>query len=108
MDANVFIDSMFTVALVILSIVLVIFMIKTVVGPGVADRVICINMMGTIVVVMIAILALKLDEGYLSDVCIIYALISFLAVVVLCKVYTGVYLEKKDMREKEAKEDANS
>ena len=36
-----------------------------------------------------------LGEGYLADICIIYAMISFLAVVVLTKVYTGVYLDGK-------------
>ena len=34
------------------------------------------------------------------DICLIYAMISFLAVVVLTKVYTGVYLEKKDQEQK--------
>ena len=32
------------------------------------------------------------------DVCLIYAMISFLGVVVLCKVYTGVYLQRKHMK----------
>lgn len=95
MSTAAFINGTYTVALLILSVILLLFMIKTIKGPGVADRIICINMMGTIVVVIIAILALKLSEGYLADICIIYALISFLAVVVLCKVYTGVYLEKR-------------
>jgi multicomponent Na+:H+ antiporter subunit F len=45
--------------------------------------------------VIIAILALMLEEGYLVDICLIYAMISFLAVIVLTKVYMGVYLEKK-------------
>lgn len=45
--------------------------------------------------VMIAILALLLEEGYLVDICLIYAMISFLAVVCLTKVYLGVYQEKK-------------
>ena len=30
--------------------------------------------------------------------CLIYAMISFLGVVVLCKVYTGVYLQRKHMK----------
>ena len=50
--------------------------------------------------VIISILALYLQEGYLVDICLIYAMISFLAVVVLTKVYTGVYLEKKDQERK--------
>ena len=36
------------------------------------------------------------NEGYLVDICIIYAMISFLAVIVLTKVYMGVYQEKKE------------
>ena len=58
------------------------------------------NMMGTMTMVMIAILALLLDEGYLVDICIIYAMISFLAVIVLTKVYIGIYLEKKERGKK--------
>ena len=64
--------------------------------------------------VIISILALYLQEGYLVDICLIYAMISFLAVVVLTKVYTGVYLERKEQKreevseEKEEKEHGNS
>ena len=38
------------------------------------------DMMGTMTMVIIAILAVKMNEGYLVDICIIYAMISFLAV----------------------------
>ena len=57
-------------------------------------------MMGTMVMVIIGILAVKMQEGYLVDICLIYAMISFLAVIVLTKVYTGVYKEKKEKGEK--------
>jgi multicomponent Na+:H+ antiporter subunit F len=69
-------------------------MIRAVKGPRIADRLMAVNMMGTMVMVMIAVLALMLKEGYLVDICLIYAMISFLAVVVLSKVYIGVYEEK--------------
>ena len=46
---------------------------KAVRGPRVADRLVAVNMMGTMVMVMIAILALLMKEGYLVDICIIYA-----------------------------------
>ena len=49
---------------------------------------------------MISILAMKMKEGYLIDICLIYAMISFLSVIVITKVYMGVYREKK-MRKKE-------
>ena len=50
--------------------------------------------------VMIAVLAVLLKEGYLVDICIIYAMISFLSVIVLTKVYMGVYREQKEKGKK--------
>ena len=84
----------------VMAVLLVLCLIRAVRGPRVADRVVAVNMMGTMTMVMIAILALLLHEGYLVDICIIYAMISFLAVVVLTKVYIGIYLEKKERGKK--------
>lgn len=80
--------------LIFLAIILFACLIRAIMGPRVADRVIAVNMMGTVVMVMISILALLLKEGYLMDICLIYACISFLAVVVITKVYLGVFAEK--------------
>lgn len=91
----------FVAALIFLAVMLVLCLIRAIIGPRTADRVVSVNMMGTMVMVMIAILALMLEEGYLADICLIYAMISFLAVIVLTKVYTGVYLEKKEEEEKD-------
>lgn len=89
----------FTVALVFLAVMLILCLIRAIIGPRIADRIVAVNMMGTMVMVMIAILALMLQEGYLADICLIYAMISFLAVIVLTKVYMGVYLTKKEQEE---------
>ena len=86
---------LFIALLILLSFMLLICLIRAVKGPRVADRLMAVNMMGTMVMVMISVLALLLKEGYLVDICLIYAMISFLAVVVLTKVYMGVYREKK-------------
>ena len=80
--------------LIILALMLFACLIRAVRGPRVADRIVAVNMMGTMVMVMIAVLALMLNEGYLVDVCLIYAMISFLAVVIISKVYIGVYEER--------------
>ena len=82
-------------ALVFLAIMVILCLIRAIIGPKIADRVVAVNMMGTMVLVIIAILALLLEEGYLVDICIIYAMISFLAVIILTKVYMGVYVEWK-------------
>ena len=86
---------LFTIALAVLGVLLFLCLLRAILGPRIADRVVGINMIGTIIILMIAILALLLGEGYLVDIAIIYAMLSFLAVVVLAKIYIGVYLARK-------------
>ncbi|MCM1188634.1 MAG: monovalent cation/H+ antiporter complex subunit F [bacterium] len=85
----------FVGVLIILAVLAVLCLVRAIIGPRTADRIVAVNMMGTMVIVMIAVLSFLLGEGYLADICIIYALISFLAVIVLTKVYMGVYMERK-------------
>lgn len=92
---------LFIVCIIILSILILACLIRAIIGPRVADRIMAVNMIGTMTIIMIAVLSAMLDEGYLMDVCLIYAMISFLAVIVLTKVYMGVYLEKKQKRKEE-------
>ena len=86
---------LYIIILIILAVMLFACLIRAIKGPRIADRLMAVNMMGTMVMVMIAILALLLDAGYLVDVCLVYAMISFLAVVVLSKVYIGIYEENR-------------
>lgn len=90
-------QGLFTIVLIILAVLVILCLIRAIIGPRIADRIVSVNMMGTMVIVIIAILTVMLKEGYLADICIIYAMISFLAVIVLTKVYMGVYIEKKEV-----------
>lgn len=93
----------------VLALMLVLCLVRAAIGPRIADRLIAVNMMGTIVIVIIAVLAVVKNQGYLMDICLIYAMISFLAVVVLSRIYTGVYREAKAYeKEKEDKEHADT
>ncbi len=92
---------LFIGALVFLAVMVILCLIRAIIGPRIADRIVAVNMMGTMVMVMIAILALFLEEGYLVDICLIYAMISFLAVIILTKVYLGVYKEWKQRGRKD-------
>lgn len=94
----------FHIILIVLAIMLVLCLIRAIVGPRIADRLVAVNMMGTMVMVIISILALIMNEGYLVDICLIYAMISFLAVVVLTRVYTGVHLEAEHKKKQEVQE----
>lgn len=100
-------DSFSVVILIVLGIIAILCLIRAVIGPKPADRVVACNMMGTIIMAIIAVLAVRLRESYLGDICLVYAMISFLAVVVLCKVYYGAYLARKKKREAE-KENGNN
>ena len=86
---------LYTGILIILAVMACLCLIRAVIGPKVTDRIVAINMIGTMTIVEIAILALYMRESYLFDVCLIYAMISFLAVVVLTKIYEGAYQERK-------------
>lgn len=91
-------DGLFIGAVLVLAVLVIFSIIRSVLGPRIADRIIAVNMVGTMIISIIAILSVYLDENYLVDVCLIYAMISFLGVVVLIKVYTGVYLQRKNMK----------
>lgn len=102
-------DWLFYGMLSVLALMLVLCLIRAVIGPRIADRLVAVNMTGTMVMVIIAILAVLKDQGYLIDICLIYAMISFLAVVVLTRIYTGVYRDVKEHEgKKEEKDHGNS
>lgn len=97
-------DILLTAAIVILGILCFFCLIRSIIGPKIADRIVAVNMIGTMTMMIIAILTVKMKEGFLADVAIIYAMISFLAVVVVVKVYMGVYRERQEKeKEKEQK-----
>ena len=88
-------DWIFYGVLSVQAVMLILCLLRAGKGPRIADRLVAVNMMGTLVMVMIALLAVLKDQGYLVDICLIYAMISFLAVVVLSRIYTGVYRDAK-------------
>lgn len=92
---------LYRVALTVLGISLFFSLFRSIRGPRVADRIVAVNMVGTQTTIIIAILTFMLDEGYLADVALIYTMLSFLAVVLLTKVYLGVYRERQQKKQEE-------
>lgn len=88
----VFISSMIVLSLSIIAIFL-----RAVIGPTVADRIICINMIGTKIIIFICMIAGFLREDFLIDVAIVYALINFISMVVLTYAYGYAY-EKRELK----------
>ncbi len=83
------------VCMIVLGALIMLCLLRAILGPRLADRVVAVNMIGTMTITEIAMFALYLRENYLYDVCLIYAMISFLAVVVLTKIYGGAYQERQ-------------
>lgn len=93
-------DYLFIGAFIIIGICLLFVVIKSIIGPRITDRVVTINMVGTLVVSSIIMLAVHLiNETYLLDVAIIYVLISFLAVIVLSNVFINQYKKNKEEKD---------
>ena len=79
-------DYLFIIALMALALGLFFALLRAIRGPRIADRIMGINMIGSMVSITLAILSVWLRQSWLLDVCILYAMISFLGVVVLAKV----------------------
>ena len=72
-------------SVIFLSITIFICLLRAALGPRFSDRIIAANIIGTKVILLIAVLALIIGENYLVDICLIYAIINFLSVVVLAR-----------------------
>lgn len=92
-------DILFTVMLVFFAVCTVFSLVRAVRGPRIADRIMAVNMTGTLAIMMLAILAVKLKESFLLDVSLIYGMISFVAVVVLSSIYITVHLKRRASEE---------
>lgn len=91
------------VVLVMLGIGMLLALIRAIRGPRTADRLMGINMITTMTTIAICVLAFYLDQIYVLDVSLIYCMMSFLAVVVLTKIYITVH--KEQLRKKLGKEE---
>lgn len=70
---------------IFLSITIFFCLLRAALGPRFTDRITAASIIGTKVIVLIAVMAMIIGESYLVDICLIYAIISFLSVVVLAR-----------------------
>lgn len=96
MSVDVLYNYMYIGLCIILGILIVFAIIKSIIGPKVADRIVAVNMISTIVVMILCVLTVKYEnEGYLSDISILYVMISFVSIIVLANVFINVNMRKK-------------
>jgi multicomponent Na+:H+ antiporter subunit F len=80
---------LFIAALVAFGAMIFLALLRAIKGPRTADRIMGVNMIGTLSLLCLAVIALLLKESWLIDVCLIYGMISFLAVAVLAMTRMG-------------------
>lgn len=85
----------FSIALIWFSILIFAMLIRSILGPRITDRILCINMIGTMVICCITILSRMLKESWLTDVALIYAMISFISVLILATIYIPEHKRRK-------------
>lgn len=85
----------------VLGVAIIFCMARAVKGPRFTDRVVAVNLIGTITIVIMSILSVYMDADFLVDVSITYALLSFIAIVVLTRL---VIIRRRGQQERELAE----
>ena len=70
-----------------MALLIALAMVRAIKGPRITDRLICINLIGTMTIASFAVLTVLLSQSYLVDIALIYALISFVSVLIFAAVY---------------------
>ena len=78
---------LFEGALLWLGVLLLIMLGRAIIGPRITDRILAINMIGTMVSCCICLLSGVLGESYLVDMALLYSMISFVSVLILASTY---------------------
>lgn len=96
-----------TVMLIVLALVVFGYFIRTILGPHFSDRIVAVNSISTIVMLFISFIAVMLGENYIVDIALIYAVLGFVAVMILCKSYLRSHHKDRANDLKNLKEEAD-
>ncbi len=77
-----------TIALVVLAVLILLALVRLLRGPSVPDRVVALDAVNTLVVASMIILAVVKKQVIFVDVAIVYALLSFVGLLFIAK-YLG-------------------
>ena len=98
-----FLGNVFILYFTVLSVIIILCLIRAIKGPRFTDRIGAINVIGTISTAAICLISVYIKEEFLTDVSLVYALLNFLAVVILSRVVAFEQSEKKNSKTKEDK-----
>ena len=78
---------MFIAAMISLLIAMLLVLCRTLLGPSIYDRILGVNVFGTMTVLFIAVFGFLIDRPDFLDIAIVYALINFIATVAILKFF---------------------
>ncbi len=90
---------LYVTVLICLGVCMFFSLFRAVRGPRPMDRVVGINMTNTLATLCLAVCSFLLDESWLLDVCLIYGMISFLAVTVLSMLHIDTKTDSRSRKE---------
>lgn len=93
-----FAKTCFIIMMAVLALGIMAGLIRAIRGPRRADRILGINVIGSLSTAMLAVLAVYLKESWLLDVSLVYGMMSFLSVVVLARIHIASRNEVREDR----------
>ena len=70
-------------------LVLLLVSIRLILGPTAPDRVVALDAAGTVLIFILALVSYLYNEWYLVDIALVYAFLSFVAVIVISRYIRG-------------------
>lgn len=105
-----FYDILFFGAMIYLALITFGYLFRSLLGPTFFDRILGVNSISTIIILIICILSVVKGESYIVDIALVYAMLSFITVVIVCKAYLRSHKRDKshdfeNIRGEELKDD---
>ncbi len=69
-------------------------LVRVIFGPSPADRIVAVEILGILIIGMLALMALFYKQGFFMDVALIWALLSFVASLAFAKTLEGRQLDE--------------
>ncbi|MEZ5932893.1 MAG: monovalent cation/H+ antiporter complex subunit F [Alphaproteobacteria bacterium] len=76
---------MFGAASIAILVIMAMALARALMGPSVFDRILAVNLFGTLTVVLIALLGFLIDRPEFLDIALVYALINFIGTIAVTK-----------------------
>jgi multicomponent Na+:H+ antiporter subunit F len=76
---------MFDAAAVVIVLAAILVLYRAIKGPGVYDRVLAVNVIGTKTVVLLALIGFMYERPHFLDIALVYALMNFIATIAFLK-----------------------